>query len=117
MVPADILPVEPGDKVLDVCAAPGGKSTELAAKLKGKGILVSNDISASRAQALLKNLELFGVSNAVITTEDPEKLTPRFQNYFDKILIDAPCSDPGKNTGTSSTSAFRKRSCLRHFRC
>ncbi len=56
MTPAAMLPVEPGDKVLDVCAAPGGKSTELAAKLKGEGLLVSNDISYSRARALLKNL-------------------------------------------------------------
>ena len=60
MAPAAVLPVEPGDKVLDVCAAPGGKSTELAAKLQGKGMLVSNDISYSRARALLKNLELAG---------------------------------------------------------
>ena len=95
MVPAQILPIDPGDKVLDICAAPGGKSTELAAKLNGTGILVSNDISSSRAQALLKNLELFGVSNAVITTEDPEKLSSRFFQYFDKILIDAPCSGEG----------------------
>ena len=64
MTPAHVLPIEPGDRVLDICAAPGGKSTELAAKLKGKGVLVSNDISNSRAKALLKNLELFGISNA-----------------------------------------------------
>ena len=63
MTPAAMLPVEPGDKVLDVCAAPGGKSTELAAKLKGRGLLVSNDISYSRARALLKNLELAGAAN------------------------------------------------------
>mgnify|MGYP002508674255 CR=1 FL=1 len=61
MTPAAMLPVSPGDRVLDVCAAPGGKSTELAAKLQGKGVLVANDISSSRAKALLKNLELFGV--------------------------------------------------------
>lgn len=61
MTPAQLLPVEPGDKVLDVCAAPGGKSTELAAKLQGKGMLISNDISNSRAKALLKNIELMGV--------------------------------------------------------
>ena len=60
MTPASFLPVEPGDKVLDLCAAPGGKSTELGAKLKGTGLLVSNDISASRAKALLKNIEVFG---------------------------------------------------------
>ena len=63
MAPAALLPVEPGDRVLDLCAAPGGKSTELGARLKGQGLLVSNDISNSRAKALLKNLELAGVSN------------------------------------------------------
>lgn len=95
MTPAAVLPVEPGDRVLDICAAPGGKSTELAAKLKGKGVLVANDISSSRAKALLKNLELFGVKNAVVLSEAPGKLTNRFYHYFDKILVDAPCSGEG----------------------
>lgn len=95
MTPANLLPVEPGDRVLDVCAAPGGKSTELAAKLKGTGLLVSNDISNSRAKALLKNMELFGVTNSLIMSEDPQKLVNRFYEYFDKILIDAPCSGEG----------------------
>ena len=95
MTPARILPVEPGDKVFDVCAAPGGKSTELAAKLQGKGVLVSNDISNSRAKALLKNLELFGSRNSLILSEAPGKLTERFLGFFDKILVDAPCSGEG----------------------
>ena len=95
MTPAAVLPVEPGDRVLDLCAAPGGKSTELAAKLNGKGVLVSNDISNSRAKALLKNLELFGTKNAVIISEPPAKLAERFAGYFDKILVDAPCSGEG----------------------
>ena len=95
MTPAAVLPVEPGDKVLDLCAAPGGKSTELAAKLNGKGVLVSNDISASRTKALLKNLELFGSDNCVILNEVPDHLLPAFYEYFDKILIDAPCSGEG----------------------
>jgi 16S rRNA C967 or C1407 C5-methylase (RsmB/RsmF family) len=86
---------EAGERVLDLCAAPGGKSTELAAKLQGKGLLVANDISNSRAQALLKNLELFGVKNALILSEEPKKLAERFPEYFDKILIDAPCSGQG----------------------
>ena len=85
MTPAQLLPVEPGDCVLDVCAAPGGKSTELAAKLKGQGVLVSNDISNSRAKALLKNIELMGVKNAYVVSEVPEKLVSRFAGYFDKI--------------------------------
>ena len=95
MLPAAMLPVSPGDAVLDLCAAPGGKSTELAAKLRGSGVLFSNDISNSRAQALLKNLELFGVKNAIILSEDPSRIAPKFENAFDKILIDAPCSGEG----------------------
>ena len=95
MTPAAMLPVEPGDKVLDVCAAPGGKSTELAAKLKGEGLLVSNDISYSRARALLKNLELTGAANIAVVSEDPEKLAEVWPEFFDKILVDAPCSGEG----------------------
>lgn len=95
MTPAQLLPVEKGDKVLDVCAAPGGKSTELAAKLGGTGVLVSNDISNSRAKALLKNIELMGVKNAYVVSELPEHFVERFAGYFDKILIDAPCSGEG----------------------
>lgn len=95
MVPAALFEIKPGDKVLDLCAAPGGKSTELAAKLRGKGVLITNDISNSRAKALLKNIELFGVTNAIVMSEDPKKLVKYFEGYFDKILIDAPCSGEG----------------------
>lgn len=95
MTPASLLPVVPGDKVLDLCAAPGGKSTELGAKLKGKGLLVSNDISNSRAKALLKNLELWGIENICVTSEEPKKLKETFGEFFDKILVDAPCSGEG----------------------
>lgn len=95
MTPANLLPVKSGERVLDLCAAPGGKSTELAAKLNGKGLLVSNDISATRAKALLKNLELFGVPNMAVVCEMPQKLAEYFPEYFDKILIDAPCSGEG----------------------
>ncbi len=95
MTPANRLPISPGDKVLDLCAAPGGKSTELAARLNGSGLLVANDISNSRAKALLKNLELFGVSNSIVVSEPPAKLAERFPAYFDKILVDAPCSGEG----------------------
>lgn len=95
MAPAAILPVEPGDRVLDLCAAPGGKSTQLAARLSGRGVLVSNDISASRAKALLKNLELFGCPNMAVLSEAPYRLAERFAGYFDKVLVDAPCSGEG----------------------
>ncbi|MDI9488797.1 MAG: RsmB/NOP family class I SAM-dependent RNA methyltransferase, partial [Bacillota bacterium] len=95
MTPASLLPVKPGEKVLDLCAAPGGKSTELGAKLQGKGLLVSNDISNSRAKALLKNIELFGIKNAYVLSESPNRLAEHFPQYFDKILVDAPCSGEG----------------------
>ena len=95
MTPAACLPVEPGERVLDLCAAPGGKATELGAKLKGKGVLVANDISNSRAKALLYNLEVFGIDNAFVTNETPARLADAFEGYFDKILVDAPCSGEG----------------------
>ncbi len=95
MAPAAILKAEPGQRVLDLCAAPGGKSTELGARLSGKGLLVANDISASRANALLKNLEMAGIGNVCVTAEEPETLAKVFGEYFDKILVDAPCSGEG----------------------
>lgn len=95
MTPANLLPIEPGDKVLDLCAAPGGKSTELAAKLNGTGLLITNDISNSRAKALLKNIELFGAANAIVMSEPSDRLAERFPQFFDKILVDAPCSGEG----------------------
>jgi len=95
MTPANRLPVKEGEYVLDLCAAPGGKATELGAKLKQKGILVANDISSSRAKALLKNLVLFGIGNSLVVSEEPKKLKQYFAGFFDKILIDAPCSGEG----------------------
>lgn len=95
MTPADRLPVEPGERILDLCAAPGGKATELGARLRGEGLLVANDLSASRARGLLKNLELFGIGNLLVLCEEPGRLVTDFREYFDKILIDAPCSGEG----------------------
>jgi len=95
MAPAAILPVEHGDWVLDLCAAPGGKSTCLSAKLGTSGVLVSNDISPSRAKALLKNLERQGATQAAVLSESPYKLAKRFEGKFNKILVDAPCSGEG----------------------
>lgn len=95
MTPANLLPVKPGDRVLDLCAAPGGKATELAAKLGGQGFLLANDISVSRARGLLRNLERFGIANMSVCSETPENLLTRFPGYFDKILVDAPCSGEG----------------------
>ena len=95
MAPACRLPVRAGDRVLDLCAAPGGKSTELAARLEGTGILVANDASSSRAKALLRNLELFGTENLLVTNELPVQLAGRFPSWFHAVLVDAPCSGEG----------------------
>ena len=149
MAPAQILPVMPGDRVLDLCAAPGGKATELGAKLNSRladdsaaasaaqnpgrsgapaaepaardsgqsgtpaavsaaqgemcpdagiqsaGLLVANEISATRVRALLHNIEAFGIPNALVTNETPARLAERFPEYFDKVLVDAPCSGEG----------------------
>ncbi|MBR5341473.1 MAG: RsmB/NOP family class I SAM-dependent RNA methyltransferase [Erysipelotrichaceae bacterium] len=94
MLPAEVLPVEENDLVLDCCAAPGGKSSKLANKLNNTGVLIANDISASRAQVLLKTLESQGIRNAYVMAEDITKIE-RFKECFDKILIDAPCSGEG----------------------
>ena len=95
MTPASRLPIEPGDFVLDLCAAPGGKATALGAALNDTGFLLANDISTSRARALLRNLELFGMKNMLVTDEKPAKLAQRFPAFFNKILLDAPCSGEG----------------------
>lgn len=95
MSPASVLDVHPGERVLDLCAAPGGKTTQLAASLQGEGILVTNDNNPNRVKALVKNVELYGIRNAVVTNETPDKLAVVFPEYFDKILVDAPCSGEG----------------------
>lgn len=95
MTTASRLPVNPGERVLDLCAAPGGKATELGAKLSGEGLLVANDISSSRVKALLKNIEVMGIPNSFLLNEVPAKIAEQFPAYFDKILVDAPCSGEG----------------------
>lgn len=93
-VAAQLSPI-PGEKVLDLCAAPGGKTTQLAGLMGQKGILVANEINSKRAKALSENIERLGITNALVTNETPERLADRFQGYFDKILVDAPCSGEG----------------------
>ena len=95
MLPAEVLPIEEGDIVLDACAAPGGKSLKLLDKLNNTGLLISNDISISRANALLRNIERAGFSNYYVIAKDIIELEEHFPKYFDKILLDAPCSGEG----------------------
>ena len=95
MAAAAALAPQPGEKVLDLCAAPGGKSTQLAAYLKGEGLLVCNEPVPSRAQILARNIERMGVKNAIVVNHLPEELSPRWPRFFDKILVDAPCSGEG----------------------
>jgi len=95
MFPAETLGAGPGDRVLDLCAAPGGKTVRLAAGMKNQGILLSNDINPKRIKALVKNIEINGIVNAVVTNESPEKLADEYENYFNKILLDVPCSGEG----------------------
>ncbi len=95
MTAAAALCPRPGERVLDLCAAPGGKSTQLAAMMGGKGLLVCNEPVPNRAQVLSRNIERMGVKNAVAVCALPEELSPRWLEFFDKILVDAPCSGEG----------------------
>ncbi|WP_227874238.1 RsmF rRNA methyltransferase first C-terminal domain-containing protein [Tumebacillus algifaecis] len=95
MSAAEVLQPKRGDRVLDLCAAPGGKSTHLAALLQGTGLLVANEPHPQRAKILSENIERCGVTNALVTNEMPDRLAERFPAFFDKILVDAPCSGEG----------------------
>ena len=93
--PAALLDVQPGMWVADLCAAPGGKTSQLAAALQGQGLLVANEFVASRAEILRQNLERMGVSNALITNEDTARLAAAWPGRFHRVLVDAPCSGEG----------------------
>ena len=95
MAAAAALAPRPGERVLDLCAAPGGKSTQMAALMQGRGTLVCNEPVAARAQVLSRNIERMGVKNAVVVSALPEELSPRWPEYFDRVLVDAPCSGEG----------------------
>lgn len=95
MSAAELLTVEPGEIVCDLCAAPGGKSTQIAGKMMGRGLLVTNEYYSSRAKILSQNIERMGVRNAVVLNESTEHMADIFGNFFDKVLVDAPCSGEG----------------------
>lgn len=95
MTAASALGTQPGDLVIDLCAAPGGKSTQIASDLQNDGLLVSNDISAGRVKVLKKNLEQSGIRNSLIVSENPMKLADRWTGVFDRVIVDAPCSGEG----------------------
>lgn len=95
MAPVVFLGAKPGEKVLDLCAAPGGKSTQIAGRMGGKGLLVSNEIHPQRARILSENVERLGIRNCLVLNETPQRLAEVFPGYFDRILVDAPCSGEG----------------------
>jgi len=95
MTAVSALSPQAGDRVLDLCAAPGGKTVQIAMRLQGKGLLVSNDPVPSRALVLSGNVERMGIRNVVVSSEQPERLAMKFEAFFDKVLVDAPCSGEG----------------------
>lgn len=95
MIAVQLLDPKPGEKILDLCAAPGGKSTQIAGRMQGSGLLVSNEIISQRARTLSRNIERLGVRNAVVCNETPQRLAERFPVFFDRIIVDAPCSGEG----------------------
>lgn len=95
MAVGEFVNPKPGEKVLDLCAAPGGKTSHIAAKMEQQGLLIANEIHPARAKILSHNIERMGIKNAVVTNEAPERLAAKFPCYFDRILVDAPCSGEG----------------------
>ena len=95
MAPVVLLDPQPGEKVCDLCAAPGGKTTQIAGRMGGQGFLLCNEINPKRAKILSRNIERMAVANALVTNEHPETLAQRFPGFFDRVLVDAPCSGEG----------------------
>lgn len=95
MIAVELLDPQPGENILDLCAAPGGKSTQIAGRMCAKGLLVSNEMIPQRAKILSRNIERMGIANAVVLNETPEHLARHFPLFFDRILVDAPCSGEG----------------------
>ena len=95
MAPVSLLDPQPGERICDLCAAPGGKSTQIAGRLKGEGFLLCNEYSTKRAKILSRNIERLGIANALVTNETPQNLAKHLSGYFHRVLIDAPCSGEG----------------------
>lgn len=95
MAAVEALAPEPGEKILDLCAAPGGKSTQIAGRMQGQGLLVSNEVIGDRGRILSQNVERMGVANCVVCGEKPERIAALFPAFFDRVLVDAPCSGEG----------------------
>ena len=95
MAPVTLLDPQPGERICDLCAAPGGKTTQIAGRMMGEGFLLCNEINPKRAKILSRNIERMGVANALVTNEHPATLADRFGGWFDRVLIDAPCSGEG----------------------
>ena len=95
MIPAYLLNAKPGDIVLDLCAAPGGKSVQSSLLMNNQGLIISNDIAKNRAFAISENAERLGLGNLLITNNDFSTIYQNYLNYFDKIILDAPCSGSG----------------------
>ncbi|BEP29833.1 RsmB/NOP family class I SAM-dependent RNA methyltransferase [Helicovermis profundi] len=117
MSPVNELTPKKGDIVLDLCAAPGGKTLQIASKLQNTGVIITNDISTGRIKPLVKNIELAGIKNAYVINENQYKITDKYKKKFDKILIDAPCSGEGmfrkdesmyKNWSTDEVEKYSK---------
>ncbi len=95
MAPVALLDPQPGERICDLCAAPGGKTTQIAGRMNGEGFLLCNEINPKRAKILSRNIERMAVSNALVTNEHPGNLAQRFPGFFDRVLVDAPCSGEG----------------------
>ncbi|MBD3919519.1 RsmB/NOP family class I SAM-dependent RNA methyltransferase [Paenibacillus sp. PR3] len=95
MSAAQALDPQPGETILDLAAAPGGKTTQIAGRMQGEGLLISNEIHPARARILSENVERYGIRNAVVTCAPPDVLSARFPQFFDRIMLDAPCSGEG----------------------
>ena len=95
MAPVALLDPQPGERICDLCAAPGGKSTQIAGRMGGKGFLLCNEFNPKRARILSRNMERLGIANGLVTNEHPQRLADRFPGFFDRVLIDAPCSGEG----------------------